>query len=160
MTALVASSAASQTHEAPNFPNGNGDGRGPDGRFVPGNQVARQAGIYARQQPADLRERVNELTAGILSDLGGVDELSTLERAYVGRLAEVEVTLRLLAHDIAERGLLTPSGGVRRVYDQLLAGLDRWDKLAQRIGTKRRARPVQSATEIMREYDAEREAQR
>ena len=158
---------------APPRLNGNGDGwrcptcgNGPHpldadlcarGHFRAGNQVARQLGLYARQQPAELRERVDRLTAGILSDLGGEDELSTLERAYVGRLADVEVTLRLLAHDIAERGLLTPSGGVRRVYDQLLAGIDRWDRLTQRIGVKRRARRVSSAMEAtaaMPEIDA------
>ena len=70
------------------------------------------------------------------------------------RLAEVEVTLRLLAHDIAGRGLLTPSGGVRRVYDQLLAGVDRWDKLAQRIGVKRRVRDVTFDAAIAAEPEA------
>ena len=112
--------------------------------FLPANQVARQTGIYAQRQPADLRERVDTFTAGVLSDLGGASELSTLERAYVGRLAEVEIVLRLLAHDIAERGLLTPSGGVRRVHDAFLSAVDRWDRLAQRLGVARRARRVAS----------------
>jgi hypothetical protein len=31
----------------------------------------------------------------------------------------------------AQRGLLTASGGVRRVYGEMRAGLDRWDRLAQ-----------------------------
>jgi hypothetical protein len=132
----------------PCFLNGTGDGpgeRGPDGRFLTGNQVARRVGLYARQQPEGLREDVERLTAGIVADLGGEGELSTLERAYVNKIGDVEITLRLLAHDIARRGLLTPSGGVRHVFDSLLAGIDRVDRLAQRLGMRRRSKHVDLA---------------
>lgn len=129
--------------------NGAGDGRRPDGTFAPGNQVARQHGPYAARQPAELLAVVEEFTAGVVSDLGGASELSTIERAYVGRLGRVELTLRLLEADIAEHGLMTSAGGVRKVYAQYLAGLDRWDRLAQRLGLRRRQRRVPSLREAL-----------
>lgn len=135
----------------PSYPDGGGIGgpeRGADGKFLRGNQAARTIGLYAVQQPTAHQDAVARLTAGIISDLGGGDELSTIERAYVGRLADVELTLRLLAADIAQRGLLTHRGGVRKVYDSLLAGIDRWDRLAQRLGTRRRAKHVDVAREL------------
>jgi hypothetical protein len=138
----------------PTQPNGHSD-RGPDGRFLPGNAAARQTGIYAQTQAPELREHVDRLTSGIVADLGGASELSTLEAAYVARLGDIETTLRLLAADIARRGLLTPSGGVRRVYDQLLAGIDRWDRLAQRLGMKRRARRLNVAEQIAQMHGQE-----
>jgi hypothetical protein len=115
--------------------------------FLRANQVARRTGIYARQQPADLRLSADDLMAGIVSDLGGTDELSTLQTAYVRKLADIEITIRLLTSDIAAHGLLTPGGRVRDVYDKLLAGLGVFDRYAQRIGLERRARKVGNIAE-------------
>ena len=120
----------------------NGVNHGPDGRFVAGNQAARQTGLYARQQPADVRTAADDLMRGIVSDLGGESELSTLQASYVRKVADIEITIRLLTSDIARHGLLTPGGGVRPVYDKLLAGLDRFDRFAQRLGLERKAKPI------------------
>ncbi|MDO8795075.1 MAG: hypothetical protein Q7J25_10700 [Vicinamibacterales bacterium] len=117
--------------------------------FLPANQAARRTGIYARQQPPDLRLTADELMNGILSDLGGESELSTLQTAYVRKLADVEITIRLLTSDIAANGLLTPGGRVRDVYDKLLAGLGVFDRYAQRIGLERRAKRVPSLAEVL-----------
>lgn len=111
--------------------------------FLPKNQLQREHGIYSRlPPPADLREKVDDLRAGVISDRGGDSELSTLERSYVEKLGDIDVTIRLLTHDIAVHGLLTKSGGVRGVYDKLLAGLAAFDRYAQRIGVERRAKVV------------------
>jgi len=110
--------------------------------FLPGTQAARKSGIYAQRQPMDLQARVDAMVAGITSDHGGEAALTTLEKEYIKKLVDVDITIQLLATDIARRGLLTPAGGVRNVYDKFLAGLDRWDRLAQRIGLGRRARQV------------------
>lgn len=118
----------------------NGDNHGPDGKFLPGNQAARRTGIYARHQSADLRLTVDELMQGIVTDQGGETELSTLERSYIRKLGDLEITIRLLAGDIATNGLTTPGGRVRDVYPQLLSGLTVFDRYAQRIGLSRRAR--------------------
>lgn len=119
------------------------------GAFLPANQAARKTGIYARQQPPDLRLTADELMNGIVSDLGGESELSTLQTAYVRKIADVEITIRLLTSDIAANGLLTPGGRVRDVYDKLLAGLGVFDRYAQRIGMERRAKRVPSLQEVM-----------
>lgn len=113
------------------------------GSFLPANQDARKSGIYSRQPPpADLRQKVEGLRAGVIADRGGESELSTLEHAYIEKLGDIDVTIRLLTSDIAANGLLTPGGKVRHVYDRLLAGLAVFDRYAQRIGLERRSKPV------------------
>jgi len=120
------------------------------GRFLAANRVALRAGIYARYKPADLVMTADQLEAGIVSDLGGVDGMSTLERSYVRKMRDLEITLRLLASDIARNSLLTPGGRVRDVYSAFLAGLDRFDRYAQRVGLERRQRPVSSPLDYIR----------
>jgi hypothetical protein len=85
---------------------------------------------------------VAEFKAAVISDRGGPEELSAIEAARVGHLAEVETTLRLLANDLATRGLMTPKGRVRSTFGRWLEALDRWERLAGHIGDGRRARPV------------------
>jgi hypothetical protein len=121
------------------------------GSFLPANQDARKSGLYSRQPPpADLRQRVDELRAGVIADRGGESELSTLEHAYIEKLGDIDVTIRLLTSDIAANGLLTPGGKVRHVYDKLLAGLAAFDRYAGRIGLERRAKHVPSLEEVLR----------
>lgn len=123
-------------------------------KFVPANQGARTHGIYSRQPPPeDLRVKVAELRSGVVSDRGGEAELSTLEHSYVEKLGDIDVTIRLLTHDIAVNGLLTPGGRVRDVYEKLLAGLATFDRYAQRIGLERRAKRVESLVEVMNHGD-------
>lgn len=141
----------------PSRANGNGD-RDVAGKFVRGNTAALQHGLYAMERSQTLRAEVEAFKAGIVADLGGDAELSTLERAYVDRLGEVDLTLRLMREDIARRGLLTPAGGVRRIYDELLAGVDRWDRLAQRLGVRRRTKQVESAADIVQQYRSREDA--
>src|SRR4051812_48477322 len=86
--------------------------------FLPGNQEARLTGIYSRNQPADLTRQVEEFAAGVVADRGGQSELSPLEHSYVEKLSDIDVTIRLLTHDIATHGLFTPKGRVRDVYDK------------------------------------------
>ena len=121
--------------------------------FLPGTQAARKSGIYAQHPPPDLLLVVDAMVTGIIADHGGEATLTTLERAYIKKLADVDITVHLLAADIARRGLLTPSGGVRNVYDKFLAGLDRWDRLAQRIGLGRRARQVPNPLDFIQGHD-------
>jgi hypothetical protein len=119
------------------------------GSFLPTNQAARTTGIYARSQPPHLKEHAQELMSGIASDLGGEAELSTLENSYVRKLGDIDITIRLLTHDIATYGLLTPGGKVRDVYDKLLAGLAAFDRYAQRVGLERLTKRVPSLSEVM-----------
>ena len=130
---------------------------GADGRFLPGNQVARQSGVFAVHQPPELLESADAFAAQVVADLGGEHELSALERAYVAKLRDLEVTQQLLMADIAHRGLVTPAGGVRRPFAAFLSAIDRFDRLAQRLGLSRRARQVPSAHELLRPARASEE---
>jgi hypothetical protein len=124
------------------------------GSFLPANQAARTTGIYARSQPSDIHQHAEAFTAGVISDLGGASELTTLENSYVRKLGDIDVTIRLLTHDIATNGLLTPGGRVRDVYDKLLSGLAAFDRYAQRVGLERRSKRVQSVADIIAEHEA------
>jgi hypothetical protein len=116
------------------------------GHVLIGNQARRVHGVRAFETtgrlPDVLRLTVEEFREAVIADRGGPAELSTLDAAYIRRLTEVETVARLLAADLASRGLTTPRGRVRGTFSRWLECLDRWDRLAQRIGTDRRARAV------------------
>ena len=125
------------------------------GHALPGNQLHRTHGTYsfrdrgAAALPDELRQTVDEFRESVIADRGGSSELSTLEAAYIRRLAEVETVARLLATDLASRGLTTPKGRVRGTFSRWLECLDRWDRLAQRVGTDRRSRAVSSLRDYL-----------
>ena len=116
------------------------------GHVLVGNQTRRIHGVRAFETtgrlPDVLRQTVEEFREAVIADRGGASELSTLDAAYIRRLSEVETVARLLAADLASRGLTTPRGRVRGTFSRWLECLDRWDRLAQRVGTDRRARAV------------------
>lgn len=114
------------------------------GHLLVGNQTRRVHGVRSFETtgrvPNDVAQTVAEFRAGVIADRGGESELSTLDAAYIRRLSEVETVARLLAADLASRGLTTPKGRVRSTFTRWMECLDRWDRLAQRVGTDRRAR--------------------
>jgi hypothetical protein len=112
------------------------------GGFLVRNQVRRESGLYAVHQPVDIRLDSETLVEGVLRDLGGADQLPTIERGYTRHLGDAHMMLRLLLSDIAKRGAFTPSGRVRDVVAQYWAGLDRFDRFAQRLRPWRRQKPV------------------
>lgn len=123
------------------------------GHVLVGNQARRLHGVRAFETtgrlPDILRQTVEEFRASVIADRGGASELSTLEAAYIRRLSEVETVARLLAADLASRGLLTPRGRVRGTFSRWLECIDRWDRLAQRVGTDRRGRAVSSLRDYL-----------
>ena len=70
---------------------------------------------------------------------------------------EVETTLRLLAADLATRGLTTETGRVRSTFGKWLEALDRWEKLAAHISDGRRARQVPSLSAYLAQASEEQE---
>ena len=92
--------------------------------------------------PSVVRETVDSFREQVTADLGGASNLTAVQGGYVRRLGELEAVVRLLAADLAQRGLTTPKGRVRGTFSRWLEALDRWDKFAQRIGVERKARPV------------------
>ena len=120
------------------------------GHALPGNSLRRTHGTYSFRDrgeaalPPDLRMTVAEFKLAVVTDRGGPEELSAIEAARIGHLAEVETTLRLLASDLATRGLMTAKGRVRSTFTRWLEALDRWERLAGHIGDSRRARQLPS----------------
>ncbi|HKW00733.1 MAG TPA: hypothetical protein VJN96_12970 [Vicinamibacterales bacterium] len=125
------------------------------GHFIVGNQARRTHGAYSFRDrgtatlPDVLRQTVEEFREAVIADRGGPSELSTLEAAYIRRLSEVETVARLLASDLATRGLTSARGRVRSTFSRWLECLDRWDRLAQRVGTDRRSRAVPSLRDYL-----------
>jgi hypothetical protein len=122
------------------------------GHFIVGNAQRRTHGVRAFETtghlPDVLRQTVEEFREAVIADRGGAAELSTLESAYIRRLSEVEAVARLLAADLASRGLTTAKGRVRSTFSRWLEAVDRWDRLAQRVGTDRRARALSLAQRL------------
>lgn len=135
-------------------------GRCERGHGMRGNQLHRVHGTYSFRDrgeaslPPDVRMTVAEFKTQVVNDRGGPVELSAIEAARIGHLAEVETTLRLLAHDLATRGLTTAKGRVRSTFSRWLEALDRWERLAAHIGDGRRARQVPSLQDYLRQAQA------
>jgi hypothetical protein len=126
------------------------------GHVLAGNTAAQTHGAWSFERgrgreslPALMRDSVDGFRESIISDLGGEANLTTLQAAYVRRLSELEAVTRLVAADLAKRGLLTPKGRVRPTVAKWLEVLATWDKYAQRVGIERRARPVTLTEAIM-----------
>jgi hypothetical protein len=121
-----------------------------DGTVRSSNQIARKDGVRAFQErgpaslPTDLRLTIDQFRDQVVADRGGADELTAVEAGYIRRLSELETVSRLLASDLAQRGLFTPRGRVRSTFGRWLESLDRWDRYAQRVGMDRRAQRVLS----------------
>lgn len=119
-----------------------------DTRFKPGNQAAVKHGLYAAKPievlPAEVQAEIDDFRAGVLADLGDQADLTAIERGYVRRLCDVEASVRLSALNIHKNGFTAKSEAM------LLQAIDRWDRIAQRIGTKRRTKNIVSPS--IREY--------
>lgn len=118
------------------------DGRG---RFLTGNTAALKHGAYAEQERPELAAIVgnlDEFRAALTSDQGGESDLTTIRQGYVQRLVEAEALCRLLGADLRTRGIFTHRGRVRSTFGAFLAAVERWDRLAQRLGMERRQRDV------------------
>ena len=120
------------------------------GHVLVGNQTRRTHGAYSFRErgesslPPDVRLTVAEFKQAVISDRGGLADVSSIEAARIGHLAEVETVLRLLASDLASRGLFTARGRVRSTFGRWLDAMATWERLAGHVGDDRRARPVPS----------------
>jgi hypothetical protein len=115
-----------------------------DTRFKVGNQAAVKHGLYAARPvevlPADVQTEIDGFRAAVLADLApaGVDSLTAIEDGYLRRLCDVEACVRLAALNILRNGFTARSEGM------LLQAVDRWDRIASRLGTKRRVKDIRS----------------
>jgi hypothetical protein len=113
------------------------------GKFLLGNRGAYRHGARLFQETAELpealRPEIEHFNRSLRSDQG---ELTTLRSGYVDRITELEAIIRLLGAEIAKNGILTKRGRVRTTYNALMSAIDRWDRLAQRLGMDRRLKPI------------------
>jgi hypothetical protein len=126
------------------------------GHVLAGNRAAMRHGVWSFERgrgaealPPVVRDTVDAFREQVITDRGGADQLSAIEGAYCRRLAELEAVVRLLAADLAQRGLTTPKGRVRGTFNRWLEALDRWDKYATRLGIERKARQVPTLREYL-----------
>jgi len=130
------------------------EGRGPDGRFRPGN-VARlthglrscrvQAGALlppGAALPAD-RERA------IVADLGG--DVPTITAGLVRRYAHLELIAEWLEGNLIAEGVMTTKGRQRAAVSAYMAVVDRLTRLGLTLGLERKARPVTNAAEYFKQ---------
>lgn len=130
------------------------------GHAMPGNQLRRTHGAFSFRDrglaalPDPMRLSVDDFRESIVRDLGGPDELSTIMHGHIRRLGELETTCRLLASHLAQHGIFTPRGRVRSAYTQWLLTLDRWQKVAERIGIERTLKSVPSLSAYLAQAQA------
>lgn len=128
------------------------------GRFTSQNKSAETHGLHAFQTrgeaPLDVLDQVERFRRALIADQGGPDELSTVRNGYVQHLSGAHGCLLLLATDLQTRGLFTQRGRVRSTFLVYLQTLDRWDRLAQRLGMSRRQRPVPDLESFLAERKA------
>lgn len=112
----------------------------------PGSALHLIHGAHAKAPlRAALAARLGDLDAfraGLESDQGGADTLSTIRTGYVRRQAELEAVCRLLGADLVERGIFSRKGRTRTTLKAFLAACAAWDRNAQRLGMDRRARDL------------------
>ena len=117
-----------------------------DGTVRPGAALHLTHGAYAEgPRRAQLADRLGDLAgfrAALESDHGGADTLTTIRAGYVRRLTEVEGLCRLLGSDLVTRGIFTAKGRVRNTFGAFVTAVEKWDRLAQRLGLERRTRDL------------------
>lgn len=120
-----------------------------DTRFKKGNTASLRHGLARYQAKRtltdeDIRAEVGVWSAGLVSDQGGPSELTAIRGGYVRRLTDLEAMLHICAKDIATKGFFTAGGAARATVNTFMSLLDRWDKLASKLGMERREKRVQS----------------
>jgi hypothetical protein len=109
-----------------------------------------------RELPEEVRLFVDAFRADVESDQGGASELTAIRGGYVRRLTDVEAMLQLAAKDIRTRGFFTVGGRTRTTVFTFMQLLDRWDRLAQRLGLDRRTKPVTDIALALRDAEDRR----
>ncbi len=104
--------------------------------------------------PQDVLEHVAAIQSQLVSDLGGANELSEMERSVVRRHGETETMLQLLIRDFETRGVLTPRGRARATVTTFTSLAQLSLKLVQTLGLKKR----QKNTQTLEQYISARAA--
>jgi hypothetical protein len=138
------------------------------GAFIAGNEANLRHGLRRfetrRVLPPDLKVDVETFRDQLVSDQGGLEDLTAVRAGLCRLLTDAEAGRRLCMRVVVEKGIESRAG--RAAYDRLLATMDRWLRLAAALGVERRAHPVPTfaeyiearrATEQARSLASERE---
>jgi hypothetical protein len=136
------------------------DGRDAKGRFAPRNKSGETHGAltFTRrggELPPEFRLEHERFKSQVFADLGG--ELSEIELGFVELLCATKSILNLLAADMQRSGMMTPRGRLRATYAAWLKASSRYEKLASKLGLKRRAKPAQTLDSYLAERTAAEE---
>lgn len=110
------------------------------GAFLLQNQKRRTNGTFAKFQPRDVVERADDMYSAVVSDLGGAESMTAMQRALAAKLRDTDLLLQLNARTILTEGVENPAG--RRAHDRYLSALDRFVRLASLLGLERRTKQV------------------
>jgi hypothetical protein len=97
--------------------------------------------------PEDLRVSVEQFRADVISDQGGIEDMTAIRAGHVRLLVDAEVGRRLLMNEVIKHGL--NSGPGRAAYDRLLSTMATWQRIASAIGMERRTKPAMSLTQYL-----------
>lgn len=116
------------------------------GRFTPGNLArmthgGRSIGVQLALMDAK-REALAERRAGILADLGGPENVSTIRADLVERYLELQVVGDWLGGNLLAEGVMTTKGKTRAATTLFLSVVDRLERLGKTIGLERRERDL------------------
>ena len=122
-------------------------------QWLPRNTGAQVHGVTTLDRrgpsslPADLRETYEVFQAEVYADLGGIANITALEREAVQNVVRAALVCTLAAQEIAAHGMTTPRGRQRAVVHILASYIDRFERLAKTLGLQRRARVVGESIE-------------
>jgi hypothetical protein len=130
--------------------------RGPRGRFAAGNAFAWRHGLSAFNRSGELPSRAlwddrERFRGAVMADLGGEAALSELERGQVEQLANFRAVLQMAMDDINQRGICTKRGRLRPTFAVYTRALERFERLARRVGTKRKEQKAPDLDSYLRE---------
>lgn len=147
---IVAQRAAQLAPEGTESPNSDGaeGGRDRSGKFTAGNRAALVHGGRSQAHVArlveDARAALAEQQQAIVADLGGADQLSTLQLDLVGRYAVAGALLSWMEDELLRTGVVTSKGRKRALFGAYAVQLGNVSRLAQALGLERRVRRVRS----------------
>ena len=102
--------------------------------------------------PPDLRQSIDEFRDGLISDQGGLENLTTMQAGLVRLLVRVETLTRIDMNDVISAG--SGSSRFKQAHDRLLAAADRWLRVGAVLGVDRRQRPVLDPLDYIAGRDA------
>jgi hypothetical protein len=96
------------------------------------------------------------LTAARAELRGELGDVGVVKGSLADAFVELAAVRDYLGGRLAAEGPLTGKGRTRALLTAYLSVVDRQVRLAQVLGVERRTRPVESAADIIAEYDARR----